>query len=385
MHGKKRILFLNHWAQNPGGAEYSLMDIMKLAAIDFECTLLTTEQGILTKYAEKLGINVLIVPVNKRIASFKRNSINPIKYLSFLYFIPYTIKVKKLIGEIKPDLIHANIPKSHILLLLLLRNKKDLSGIIHMREIFKNPLVRLLYSLLFNKQTKVIAISEAVYKHLPNKLKKNSEVIYNGISIPNNSDISKSKSSIKLIYLGRVVPWKGCHHLIKILKLVRSKDPDNNYQLDIYGDTIYWNQNYREHLKTLIKKYSLESYCKIHNAIKDIDEILNKSNIFVNASDEEPFGRVLAEASAHSLPVITFSSGGAKEIITPKTGILVEKSSIKDFSDAIIKLSNNPELSRILGDAGKKRAAQLFNKDKQLKKIISYLNNILGNNHNNGN
>lgn len=374
---KKKIIFLNHWGKCPGGAEYSLMDIMEEAINLFECYLISTEEGVLTDFAKSLGVKIFIIPVNKNIANFKRDNLNPLKYLSGIHFIPYLIKVRKIIKQISPDLIHANVPKSHILLLLLYRTGIKIPGIIHMREIFRNKIILLLYTLLYNRRSKIISISNAVQKGLPKKLQRNSRIIYNGIKIPQNlPNIKNNKNIINLIYLGRIVPWKGCSILIKIFKRVKELDPKTNYKLNLYGDTSYWNQNYRNELKQEIKTLCLSDYCHIHNSQNDISSILNNSDIFVNASSEEPFGRVLAEASAHSLPVITFSSGGAKEIITNKTGILINDNSVEEFSQAIIKLSKNSELSKSLGNEGKKRAVLHFNREIQLKKILNFFKEL---------
>lgn len=377
MSGNKTIVFLNHWGENLGGAEYSLIDLILKASESYNCILITSESGKLTNKLNQHNIETITVQANKKIALYKRDNINPFKFFNTLYIIPYLFKVNKVIRKINPDLIHANIPKSHILLLLLYMIGLKTPGIIHMREIFKNPLITFLYTFLYNNKAKVISISKAVESNLPVKLKKNSKVIYNGIKIPESLSKKANKHKINLVYIGRIVPWKGCDILILILKRVIELDPHVEYELNLFGDTIYWDKSYRVILKNFINSLDLSNVCFINNSTPDISLVLNQSDIFINASSEEPFGRVLAEASAHALPVITFKSGGAQEIITNDTGILIKDNCIDDFVKAIIELSNNKIKSLELGKNGRKRAVKLFNKDLQLQKTLSFIDQIL--------
>lgn len=375
---KMKIVFLNHWAANTGGAEHSLMDILNASVKKFKCSLITTERGLLTEFAENIGVEIFVAEVNKNIANFKRDDKNPIKLLSGFYFIPYLLKVKKILTEIDPDLIHANIPKSHILLLLLKNAGIKTKSIIHMREIFDNILIKKIYSFLFTRNCKVISISKAVEKSLPSKLQNVSQVIYNGITIPNKIPKHKEiQDTINLSYLGRIVPWKGCHLLIDIFKSVVESDPKNKYKLNLFGDTLYWNPSYRKDIESKIIKFGLEESCKLHNSTTDITKVFSETDIFLNASYNEPFGRVLAEASAHYLPVITFSTGGANEVIDSDTGILIDNQDLKIFSEAIIKLANDSNLRTQLGSAGRKKAENLFNKDKQLDLLLDLFQTFL--------
>lgn len=375
MHGKKKLLFLNHWSIDLGGAEKSLLDILKFSSQQYECHLISSEEGELTKLANKEGVYIHIVKVNKNIAKFKRDNRNPFKLFSAIHFIPYILKVKAIIKQIKPDLIYANVPKSHILLLLLYLTGVKIPGIIHMREIFTNPIILFLYNTLYNQHIKIISISKAVEKHLPPKLGENSTVLYNGISIPTLvQDLKNQTKIIKLIYIGRVVPWKGCHLLIDILNKVKDMEQNHLFQLDIYGDTIYWDKKYRKDLQIKISQLNLDEQCFLHGATDNISGVLLQSNIFLNASSNEPFGRVLAEASAHSLPVITFKSGAANEVIDPTCGILIEDNNINAFAEAIIYLANNESKCIELGISGRKKAVQFFNKNIQLKKISEFIN-----------
>ena len=69
-------------------------------------------------------------------------------------------------------------------------------------------------------------------------------------------------------------------------------------------------------------------------------ELLKKSDILiVSSQSHESFGLVIIEAMSAGVPVIANNVGGIREIIkSSKFGILVNKNSIRDFSNSLIKL-----------------------------------------------
>lgn len=67
-------------------------------------------------------------------------------------------------------------------------------------------------------------------------------------------------------------------------------------------------------------------------------EQMDRSHCGVLSSDEETFGVVLAEAMFRGNPVISTRCGGPEEIITPKTGYIVEKDDVKALQDAMEKM-----------------------------------------------
>ena len=57
----------------------------------------------------------------------------------------------------------------------------------------------------------------------------------------------------------------------------------------------------------------------------DVRGLFDESHVAVLSSDQETFGIALAEAMFRGIPVISTSSGGPEEVVTPETGLLTPK------------------------------------------------------------
>lgn len=81
---------------------------------------------------------------------------------------------------------------------------------------------------------------------------------------------------------------------------------------------------------------------------------------------EEDFGMVMAEAEACGKPVIAYSKGGAAEIVTEETGILVNEQTKEALKEAVLKM----EKSYKNFDSNKiRKEAEKFNEKNFIEKI----------------
>ena len=84
-------------------------------------------------------------------------------------------------------------------------------------------------------------------------------------------------------------------------------------------------------------------------------------------SDNEAVSLVLIEGSQHSLPLVSTNVGAVGDVVIDhSTGYLTEPNPIA-LADAIEKLVRDAQLRKIMGEAGKARAAQYFSLDRMIK------------------
>ena len=86
---------------------------------------------------------------------------------------------------------------------------------------------------------------------------------------------------------------------------------------------------------------------------------------------EEVFGWMIAEAMAHGKPVVATRVGGIPEVVTDgMTGHLVEPGDVQAMSERILELLDDPEVRRLMGEAGREAVSSKFNLRKNVAQLI---------------
>ena len=103
----------------------------------------------------------------------------------------------------------------------------------------------------------------------------------------------------------------------------------------------------------------------------DVPSIMFASDIFCHYPDQETFGMVITEAMAGRCPVVARNIGGiANIIIDGKTGYLVN--SEEELIRRLLDLSNNSNLRKRMGDAGRMRVEERYT----LSRVIDVLEKL---------
>lgn len=91
----------------------------------------------------------------------------------------------------------------------------------------------------------------------------------------------------------------------------------------------------------------------------DVSQVMQAVDLFVFPSRYEPFGLVVLEAMASGLPVITATTTGASELITPECGVVLPDSEdAQALAQALLYLKNDSELRKQMGQAAREIAEQ---------------------------
>ena len=86
---------------------------------------------------------------------------------------------------------------------------------------------------------------------------------------------------------------------------------------------------------------------------------------------EEVFGWMIAEAMAHSKPVVATRVGGIPELITDGvSGHLVDRGDVQAMSNRVLELLGDPELRARMGGAGREAVSARFDLRKNVTQLI---------------
>ena len=153
--------------------------------------------------------------------------------------------------------------------------------------------------------------------------------------------------------VGRLQPWKGQDRVLRAQGLLRDRG-HAFHLLIVGGDSYGLSPEYAASLPPLVQSLHLEGAVTMTGQVPDASPYIEQMDVLVNASDPEPFGIVLLEGMARSVPVVAVDSGGPGEFISDGvTGVLARSGAPEDLADALEPLLADPDLRRRLGAAGR--------------------------------
>lgn len=104
----------------------------------------------------------------------------------------------------------------------------------------------------------------------------------------------------------------------------------------------------------------------------DIVSYLSMFDLFIMSSLMEGIPLALLEAMAVSRPVVVTNVGGNSEVVIEgETGILIPPKDSEKMAQAIIKILQNPNLAKKMGEAGRKRVEDKFTLDRMVNRYES--------------
>jgi len=327
----------------------------------------TSHMVRLAKELQKLGHEVTIITKNGHEGATHEISLN-VKGVN-VQFLPDNIltppnlmKLGRILKEGKFDVVHGHhafVPTSLFSISLAKRLGTPTVLTNHSIPFGYGSCVwtPISYSFLFpyrryvNKADKIIAVSNAAadfIKHFADERKV--LVIPNAVDDTFFNDgfdkkILNKNRSPTILYVGRLSHRKGLHVLVPAMKHVVKKVP--NARLLIVGEGYT-----KGFVRVLVKALGLEKNVKLLGLAHPQQLLLlyKMSNVFVLPSIYgESFGIVLLEAMASRVPVVATDVGGISEVITDNyTGLLLKPGNSKELANAILKVLNNPNLSKKL-------------------------------------
>jgi glycogen synthase len=219
----------------------------------------------------------------------------------------------------------------------------------------------------------IIAVSNEMKRDVVELYGVNPEkvkVIYNGIdpefyhpifddSILKKYNINPEKPF--MLFVGRITRQKGISELIKAIPQINP-----NAQIVLCAGAPDTPQ-IAEECKNLIAEAqkTRDGIIWIQEMVPhaDLRVLYSHAAVFATPSQYEPFGIINLEAMACGTPVVGSKVGGIPEIIVEgETGYLVPlgESFKSSFAEKLNILLDNPELSKKMGEASRKRAESVF-------------------------
>ncbi len=252
----------------------------------------------------------------------------------------YRFIKEKILNQTKIDIIHSHLSYPGGFLGAIIQEKRKIPNILtehsRIKSYFRSWIHKKCVKYTLRKTNCVIAVSNALREEIISLCHRPVAVIHNIVDVE-KFELVKSKPGaiLNIGFLGGLKNYnKGLDLLLKSAALLETKD----FFLHIGGNGILLDD-----FKKMAADLDIDSNCKFYGEISrnDIANFYSKLDLFVLPSRYETFGIVLIEAMACGIPVIATKCGGPQEIVTPSTGILIQKDNASELKTAIISISGN--------------------------------------------
>ena len=357
---------------NLGGPTYNVAYLSKYMSDDYETVLVGGAKDDSEESSdfivENLGLKPILIPEMRRAINLKND------YAAYK-------KIKKIIEEFKPDIVHTHASKAGTLGRLAAYScgvpiiAHTFHG--HVFHSYFGKVQTTFYKnierFLAKRSTAIIAISDKQKEELVNihKICPADKVAV----IPLGFDLSKfhensvekramfrtkyniDDNEIVIAIIGRLVPVKNHALFLEAIKIVSEKTSkkirafiigDGEDRLIIENKANELNIPFVDATKT--NKKALLTFT---SWIKEIDMALAGSDIIALTSFNEGTPVSLIEAQAANKPIVTTNVGGIENVVKPNdTALLCSAFNPNDFADLLLKLTENEELRKKMSENG---------------------------------
>ena len=363
----KRIALLFEFGSLNGGDHSMLTVLDRLQGKSFEFTAFCPAESLLQSQLEKL--NVECHPISFHDTQGQRLSREAIA----LQLLP-TLQASHF------DLLHAN-SLSMSRLTGALSNQIPIPCSGHLRDIIKlsRASIRDL-----NQNQRLIAVSEATRTfHISQGLDADRvSVCYNGVDTDRFSPRPKTgflKQELGLetdtrlcLTIGQIGLRKGQDILAEAATILADQGDQNTHFL-LIGERYSQKQesiDFDQALTAAFKKPALRGRLHRLGYREDIDLLMNEADLLVHPAKQEPLGRVLLEAIASSLPIVTTDVGGTSEIVQHEvSALIVAANDSMAFAAAIKQALSHQELSLKMAHAARQQALTSFTSEQASQRI----------------
>jgi glycosyltransferase involved in cell wall biosynthesis len=391
------IIFLSPTGQT-GGAEAALHELLaglRESHPSWSLRLIVASDGPLVARVEALGVPVQVVPFPASLARLGDWGIGRGWWRRLVFAcrcaavalpaLGYLRRLRRLLRDASPDVIHTNGLKMH---LLGAWGRPSGSAVLwHLHDYAgRRPFTARLLRRFVGRCSAVVANSRSVAEDLRQVCGSDVAIhpVWNAVDLERFNPqglrvdldalcgLAPAGDVIRVGLVATFARWKGHHTFLEALALVSRSLPIRGY---IVGGPVYetsGSQLSMSELRAQVVSLGLESRVGFTGFMHDSATAMRALDVVVHAStDPEPFGLVIAEAMACAKPVIASRAGGALELTESGVNALGhDPGDAAALARRIEELARDANLRKRLGDAGRATAEQRFTRRRMAQELM---------------
>lgn len=213
------------------------------------------------------------------------------------------------------------------------------------------------YSRLFRQAVRLVAVSQSIGRRLVEAGAPEAKIAVIPLGIPLTSGYAPRKPGRHILFVGRLVPKKGCTDLLQALAGIDGAPP-----LLVIGDGPL-----RGDLERLAESLRVDATFVGARGSEYVARAMAASIAVCLPSQTAPDGDqeglpiVVLEAGAAGVPVVSYVSAGIPEaVVHGETGLLALEGDIAGLADNLATVIRDLDLSARLGAAARRRVHKYF-------------------------
>lgn len=333
-----------------GGAERVISLLANEFVKENEVSLITLVEGeSFYSLDEKIRLESIGVSVNRR------NKIST--FFSKLVFFPKAFFVlRKKLKSVKSDVVVSMLKETDILVYLCRKSGLKFKHVCSERNdpTTRKKITQLILNKVYKSSNLFVCQGQKVYEYYLRVPESKKKIIANPINGENIPD-RLIGGMRRVVSVGRLDKQKNFPLIIKSFARLPNKFED--YILDIYGEGPE-----RSYLQRLIDDENMSSKITLCGAKQNLLSLISDADLFVLPSNYEGFPNALLEAMAIGLPVVStdFSTGIAREIISPENGRVVPVGDVEKMTEALCELLSDCELRKEMGKNNREKCKEFY-------------------------
>ena len=410
-----KIVFLSPAAQR-GGAEAVLLEllgVLREARPAWSLHVLAGEDGPLLATVRAMNVSCETLPFPPAVRSFGENRQAPASGQTVAPWrrmvakaarlagwlgaaggvLRYGWKLRRRLRRLRPDLLHSNGMKMHLLGAVAKPGRTPLIWHLH-DYLGSRPAMKPLLRRLSSRCALVVANSQSVARDVRAALPGGPAVaaVYNAVNLdafrPAGPALDLDRlaglppapaGTVRIGLVATFAFWKG--HEVFLRAATATLGASRFY---VVGGPVYataGSQRSVEELRAVAGSLGLLDRTGFTGFVEDVPAAMRALDIVVHASTEpEPFGLVIVQAMACGRAVIISEAGGAAELVEPEISALVHRPrDVGGLTLAMDRLIASAELRARLGEAGRRRVAERFTMRQMAGQIVPLFGRLSAN------
>jgi glycosyltransferase involved in cell wall biosynthesis len=320
-------------------------------------------------------INIETLGVSEKVRDRSDGAFSKVIYLLAIK------KIKKIISQYKPNILHSHYASSFGLLGALTGFHPYIISVwgsdisTFPSSLFRSRLLKFVLS----RADQILSTSRAMREQTKTFTEKEILLTPFGIDTEKFSPkkVTRPFGENDLV-IGTVKTLKeyyGIEFLIEAFHILKNKYPSERLKLLIVGGG-----DKMEYLKNLVLELGINADTFFTGYIRP-DKVVDYHNmldIYVAPSVRESFGVAVLEASSCCKPVVVSNVGGLPEVVDDeKTGFIVQRENPTRLAEAIEKLILNEQLRILFGENGRNKVIKEYNWTTSVDKMINIYESCL--------